>query len=446
MRPRKARGKLTPALLMTLLIVGCVAVWGIATAQEAALNERTFDAAWTIIRDSHWDPSFNGVDWDAVRQELRPRAAAAASRAELRGVLNEMIGLLGQSHFAVWPSGALESLGGGEDDAPPGGGDPGFETVLLDNRFVVWRVDPAGPAAEAGVQPGWIVEEVEGIDVGDIDLPELDSIDRHALVVEAQRGMDRRLSGLPGSRMSMVVRDAADVSHELSVRLAAPEGHFSQFGNMPPMFARLDSRVLHPDVDVAVGVIGFNVWLPQLARPFDRGIDAMRDADGIILDLRGNPGGLGGMVMGIGGHFVAEQVTLGTMRTRTDELSFVANPRRINSSGERVDPFDGPLAILVDNTSASTSEVFAGGLQAIGRARIFGQRTMGAVLPSLVEELPNGDMLQHAFADFVVAETGDRLEGRGVIPDEEVAITRAALLAGRDPVLDAAIEWIMTRR
>jgi C-terminal processing protease CtpA/Prc len=71
---------------------------------------------------------------------------------------------------------------------------------------------------------------------------------------------------------------------------------------------------------------------------------------------------------------------------------------------------------------------------------------MGAVLPSLMDELPNGDVLQHAFADFVVSETGVRLEGRGVIPGEAVHVTRSDLLEGRDPVLEAAIEWIERQR
>ena len=71
---------------------------------------------------------------------------------------------------------------------------------------------------------------------------------------------------------------------------------------------------------------------------------------------------------------------------------------------------------------------------------------MGAVLPSLMDELPNGDVLQHAFADFVVAQTGVRLEGRGVIPDEAIRVTRDDLLEGRDPTLEAAVEWIVRQR
>jgi carboxyl-terminal processing protease len=149
------------------------------------------------------------------------------------------------------------------------------------------------------------------------------------------------------------------------------------------------------------------------------------------------------MVMGIGGYFVAEEVALGTMRMRDSELNFVANPRRIDSRGNVVEPYAGPVAILMDSTSASTSEVFAGGLQAIGRARVFGERSMGAVLPSLMEELPNGDVLQHAVADFIITATDVRLEGRGVVPDEQVRVTRADLLAGGDPVLDAALKWIV---
>ena len=101
---------------------------------------------------------------------------------------------------------------------------------------------------------------------------------------------------------------------------------------------------------------------------------------------------------------------------------------------------------MIDNTSASTSEVFAAGMQSIGRARVFGQRSMGAVLPSLMDELPNGDVLQHAFADFVVSSTGVRLEGRGVLPDEPIALSREDLLAGRDPTLEAAVEWIVRQR
>jgi carboxyl-terminal processing protease len=80
-------------------------------------------------------------------------------------------------------------------------------------------------------------------------------------------------------------------------------------------------------------------------------------------------------------------------------------------------------------------------MQSLGRVRVFGERTMGAALPSQFDRLPNGDVFIHATADFVTAD-GTRLEGRGVIPDADVPLKRDELLAGRDSALEAALAWI----
>ena len=77
----------------------------------------------------------------------------------------------------------------------------------------------------------------------------------------------------------------------------------------------------------------------------------------------------------------------------------------------------GRVAILVDGMTGSASECFSGGMQSIGRARVFGQTSMGQALPALFDRLPNGDVLIHAWGDFVTG-TGVRIEGRGVMPDE----------------------------
>jgi carboxyl-terminal processing protease len=174
---------------------------------------------------------------------------------------------------------------------------------------------------------------------------------------------------------------------------------------------------------------------------FQEAMDQFRGADGIIVDLRGNPGGLAAMLMGISGQFVAERKALGVMKTRDSELRFTANPRTVSASGQRVQPYGGPVAILVDAMSGSASECFTGGMQSIGRARVFGQVSMGQALPALFDRLPNGDVLIHAYGDFVTAN-GTRLEGRGVIPDDIVPLRREDLLEGRDRTLEAALAWI----
>ena len=94
-----------------------------------------------------------------------------------------------------------------------------------------------------------------------------------------------------------------------------------------------------------------------------------------------------------------------------------------------------------DGGSASTSEIFAAGMQELGRAVVVGERTAGAALPSIIQKLPTGALFQYAIADFRTPK-GTLVEGRGVAPDVEVKFTRRALLEGRDPQLDAAIEQI----
>jgi carboxyl-terminal processing protease len=226
----------------------------------------------------------------------------------------------------------------------------------------------------------------------------------------------------------------------MALPLRVSDAQLIRFGNLPPMFAQI-RRERREVADGCVGIIALSVWMAPLAAEVDRAVDALRDCRGIVLDLRGNPGGVAGMVMGVGGHFVDSTRALGTLRMRTNELRFVVNPRPVNGRGEQVGVYGGPLAILVDVMSASTSEIFAAGLQAIGRARVFGEVSAGQALPARATSLPNGDVLMHAIADYLVVD-GSRVEGRGVLPDEVVPLRITDVMAGRDAPLDAALRWI----
>ena len=406
----------------------------VATAQVPQGID-TFDAAWTRIRDTHFDKTMNGVDWNAVRAELLPRAAAATNMSDVRGVIREMLGRLGQSHFALIPSGSDPSRGASSDLS----GDAGFDVRLVGTDLLVTSVDAGGAAA--GVRTGWRVVEIGGAKVADLlrELPQ-GAADR-LLKVEAWRAAETRLRGPEGSGVAVGFEDGAGRVVGLTIQRQAEHGQPVTVGSLPTMFVRVESRRVRTPESRTAGVIGFNVWMAAVDELFQKAVDEFRSADGIVVDLRGNPGGLAAMIMGISGHFVGERKALGVMKTRENELRFTANPRLVNAGGQRVEPYAGPVAILVDALTGSASECFSGGMQSIGRARIFGQTSMGQALPALFDRLPNGDVLIHATGDFVTAD-GIRLEGRGVIPDEIVPLRREDLLKGRDLTLEAALAWI----
>jgi carboxyl-terminal processing protease len=430
---------------------------GTGLAFSAELARATFDSAWSRIANTHYDPAMGGIDWDGVRTTLRPRAEASQSNAELRQVLREMLGTLGLSHFAVFPaeSGTDEAGGGsgdgGSGDGGSGGAGPGLELRWIDESLLVLRVREGSAAALAGIQPGWEVLQIGGWSPLDLVAelsaePEagdqtLGSTPDAFLSYVLTSTASNQLSGATGTHVEVLLRGGDETEQALSLRRNSPPGTPVRFGNLPPIPVDFSARALPLPDGGEVGWIRFSAWFPIVAADFAEAVDRFRGSRGMIVDLRGNPGGVGGMIMGVAGHFYENAVDLGEMTLRDATLRFPVNPQRVTADGRSVEPFAGPVAILVDPMSASTSELFAAGLQATGRARIFGETTAGQALPAVVIPLPNGDRLMHVIADYT-APGGIRLEGRGVIPDVLAPPSRAALLEGEDTALTQALIWI----
>jgi carboxyl-terminal processing protease len=413
-----------------------------AESYDPAVGVATFDTVWTVVNRTFWDTTFYGLDWPGVRDELRPEAAAVETDRELRGIIQQMLGRLGLSHFGLIPREADRAAAGG-DGGEPSPGDAGLQVRAIGGAFLVTHVDTGGAAYDAGVRPGWLLERAGALDAAEW----LRTLSRQPdgggrlvdLYVWTQAS--RALSGQVGDTVQAVFSDARDRRVAVPLVLRPTPGVRTRLGQLPEMTASLTHRRVRTRARADVGVIRMSVWMPVLAPAFDAAVDAFRDADGVVVDLRGNIGGVGFMAAGAAGHFMAHGDTLGTMITRSDRLHFYINPRRSTTDGRVVQPFAGPLAVLVDGVSASTSEFFAGGLQALGRARVFGTPTAGQALPAQLRRLPNGDALMYAIADFV-GRGGVRWEGEGVVPDVLAPPTREALLAGRDPALEAALRWI----
>src|SRR5690606_26612620 len=124
-----------------------------------------------------------------------------------------------------------------------------------------------------------------------------------------------------------------------------------RFGNLPTFYTEFEHERVPLEGGGCVGVIRFSVWMLPVAGAFDRAMTDVRDCEGVIIDVRGNPGGVAGMVMGIAGHFFDEPTPLGILRQRGQELKLVANPRLVDASGQPVEPFNGKLAVLTDEAS-----------------------------------------------------------------------------------------------
>jgi carboxyl-terminal processing protease len=249
------------------------------------------------------------------------------------------------------------------------------------------------------------------------------------------------LKGPFGEKCILAVKKNAGEKKTLTIARGRETGQPAKLGNLPTMYTRVTANQLTTAGGKRVGYLAFNLWMLPAIQTINEFVDENRNSDAIIVDVRGNLGGIGGMVMGVSGHFVNRPVSLGRMTMRDNNLNFLATPRRVDTQLRPTNTFQGKLAILVDGVSLSSAELFAGGLQELGRARVFGERTGGQALPALSDRLPNGDLLYHAVADFKTPK-GRRLEENGVVPDEVVPLRLEALRAGIDEPLQAALRWI----
>ncbi|MGA3187306.1 MAG: S41 family peptidase [Bryobacteraceae bacterium] len=420
--------KNTRSLRKLALLLLAASLFG-QTPAEKQSQIASFEKVWTTIRDKHWQRNPGGLDWQAIHSEFLPRIEAAKSDEEAVAIMREMLGRLKQTHFGIFPAAVyndVEGEGGGDGSA-------GIDTRVLEGKAVVTDLDPGSPAEKAGVKPGWVVISVNGKPLGPVIEKLKSDPEIHELALE--RAVHSRLTGLVGSTIKVAFLDAANTPVTRDLELTTERGQMARFGNLPPMPVFFESKKFGN-----TGYVRFNMFLDlvRVMSGFGTAVENCMKCDGFIIDLRGNPGGIGGMAMGMAGWLVDKpDQRLGAMYLRDATLNFVINPR--------AEVFTGPVAILVDGSSASTSEIFAGGLKDLGRARIFGTKTAAAALPSIFERLPNGDGFQYATANYI-SEGGKALEGIGVTPDVEVKLTREGLLAGHDAVLDAALEWIRKKK
>lgn len=401
------------------------------SAAEAELRRQSFEKVWNTINEKHYDPTFGGVDWKKVRQIYEPKASAAKDRSEFHRVLLQMLGELKLSHFGIFPLPAADSA----DSAALYGGTIGVEVKMIDGKPLIYRVLAGSTAEKAHLKTGFVIEKIDGKTVVELLAPLEKSLAERSneslKEVYRERVLESLLGGKVGLTEEIEVTNAANQPEKFTVQIVAAPTEMSQaVGNFPPQPVVFEAKRL----DGNVGYIRFNIWvIPQMAK-IRQAVKDFADAKGIIFDVRGNPGGIGGMAPGIVGLLTTEQISLGSMNGRGSVQKFIVYPQ--------ANPFTGKVCVLTDHGSASTSEIFAVGLQENNRARIVGETTAGAVLPSVFDTLPTGAIFQYAIADYQ-SPKNVLIEGRGVKPDLDIPETRRALLDGRDLPLEAALKSIL---
>jgi carboxyl-terminal processing protease len=406
-------------ILLALMMTACQSV-----NQEYLKN---FEVVWQTVNDTFPDSTFGGVDWKAVHDRYQPLIGAAKSDEEFFLTLNRMLWELNASHAVVLPNKLMFNL----DRAFAEGG-IGIDVRLINDEVVITLVRPLSPADQAGLRPGDILRRVDGATIQQIEeegkVFQMPPYNDRADAANRAMNVLIRTYGQPGTQISIVYQDDRG-EHQVDLVRTMREGKSVLIEGVPPGFLEVESKRLANNI----GYVRFNRFDPALLDRLLAAVDEQMDATGLIIDIRGNDGGFFGVRKALLERLVRERRLFVRQESRRGADEIYLEPA--------AKVYGGPVVVLVDEFCASASEEFAGGLQAIGRAAIVGKRTPGQVLIADFKQLPNGATFVYPVAVTRLAN-GTVLEGRGVIPDIEVALDRALLLQGRDSQLEAAINYL----
>lgn len=279
----------------------------------------------------------------------------------------------------------------------------GSEVRMIDGELHIITPMEDSPSLAAGIRAGDVVELIDGVPATNETIEEL----------------IQRLTGPVGTDVVVFVRHKDGVKEELLIT----RGHIRSQSVMGLIRRNTKwSWCLDDDQSIAyVRIRQFNETTPQEL------VDALKEAEredllkGLVIDLRDNPGGALSAAIAISNMFL-ERGTIVTVTGRENpQRSWDAQPNHVLHGV--------PILILVNNNSASASEIVAGSLQANNRAAILGTRTFGKGSVQEVLELASGGMLKFTTARYDLAggRTIDKLLSEdtglwGVDPNEGLVV------------------------
>jgi carboxyl-terminal processing protease len=252
------------------------------------------------------------------------------------------------------------------------------------------------PASEAGIEAGERIVSVDGRDVTDLPVSAVVDLVTGDPGTPVVLGFD---GGSQGPREIELVRREIDLPTTTTELLDDGAGHISLIS-----FTQNAAEEVRAGVEELLG----------------------QGAQGIILDLRGNPGGLLNEAVDVASVFVERELVV-SVREATGDLREL----RAASSGARTDV---PLVVLVDRGSASASEIVAAAMQDIGRAEVVGAPTFGKGTVQTVRALSDGSGVKFTTAEYLTP-SGDSIEGTGVQPDTLVDEADEQLAAAQEVLL-----------
>lgn len=406
-----------------------------------------FDAMIDKMSKEYAFTEYKGIDWDAIRAEMRPRFEEAEANNDPRAyrvALRDFVRMIPDGHVGgnFMSEGFREATSGGLGIAI---------RELDDGRIIVNYLTAGGPAAEAGVELGATILEMNGMPAADY-VSQTEAAYRSPFSSEHVKRLQqlRYATRAPlGDEVTITFQNPDAAAPETVTLAAANEVDsflFSSFNagrsgtELPVEFEILDSGVGYVSIYSFSDneLLSAQLWERLMRTLNEQGVPAL------VIDMRQNGGGSGFLADQLSAYFFDEELELGNQGFYDEKIGdFYFDPNTVDRFYPPEDEslrYDGDLAVIVGPNCASACEFFSYNLTQQDRAAIVGSYPTSGLGGSIgIFLMPDFELIQFTVGRAVDMNGEIHIEGKGVAPTVRVPLTEETLFYEGDVLLDAAV-------
>lgn len=390
----------SPALAESLTVA-----FPVSRAPEVNTVQRTLIEAWGLIRETFVDPTFNHQDWDLKLQQTMVEMFPLKSGDAAYKKVSSMLSTLGDPFTRIISPKEYQSFRIGNDGNLQGVG-LFINVEPITGHLMVLSIIDGSPAARAGIHAGDELIEING--------ERLDGVDSETAA--------QKLRGRVGTIVTVKVHDVKDMKNSSIREVKIPR----EYIKLSPVSSAIIPHRTQDGQLSKTGYVKLFAFSQTAASDMESAIHEM-ESQGVqsyILDLRNNPGGL------VKAGLEVAQIWLDGDETLVNTIDREGNMSPINMIDGHALTHD-PLVVLVNEGSASASEILAGALHDNGRATLVGHKTFGKGKIQSVTELHDGSALFITVAKYL-SPARHEIDQVGIVPD--IQCTAEALNSPREVI------------
>ncbi len=382
--------------------------WYVPEAQAFTEEQKLILQSWRIVNQSYIDETFNHQNWWRMREKYVKKPLR--DREETYTAIEEMLASLDDPFTRLLRPEQYHSLQVNTSGELSG---VGLQINLNPETKLIEVISPlaGSPAEAAGIEPKDSILEIDGVDTRTLTLDQAAA----------------RMRGTIGTKVSLRVQSGQDKNAKPRT-LEIVRDRIS----LNPVYTALDTST-----GQKIGYVRLNQFSANAAKEIAHGVANLesKGAEAYILDLRNNPGGLLQAGVEIARMWLSDGTIVYTVNRQGALGSFDSNSEILTAD---------PLVVLVNQGTASASEILAGALQDNQRALLVGEKTFGKGLIQSLFELPDGSGLAVTVAKYETPNHTD-INKLGIMPDDVISqqpITYAQIATEADRQYQEALKLL----